>query len=166
MSVLDIQSAPSIPVELDFSIPDSLPSARSREVRFSPINGNLFTVTTFQQILQFDILCGSPGDYLDPATTYVRFKSVFTSASASVVDISRFLGSAYSFFNLQRGLGNNSTALKEIPEVGVLVNMLTQCQLSEGDKRGLSSMLGFVFDSTVDASSATAGCRIFADAFI
>ena len=69
MSVLDIQSVPSIPVELDFSIPDSLPSARSREVRVSPINGNTFTVTTSQQILQFDIPCGSTGDYLDPSTT-------------------------------------------------------------------------------------------------
>ena len=42
--------------------------------------------------------------------------------------------------------------------------MLTQCRLSEGDKRGQSSKLGFAFDSTVDASSATAGCRIFANA--
>ena len=164
MSVLDIQSAPSIPVELDFSIPDSLPSARSREVRVSPINGNTFTVNTSQQILQFDIPCGSPGDYLDPSTTYVRFKAVFTSAGAVTVDISRLLGSAYSFFNLQRVLGNNNTTLEEIPEVGVLVNMLTQCQLLEGDKRGLSSMLGFAFDNSVDASSATAGCRIFANA--
>jgi len=164
MSVLDIQSMPSIPVELDFSIPDSLPSARSREVRVSPINGNTFTVNTSQQILQFDIPCGSSGDYLDPSTTYVRFKTAFSSAGVSGTDISRLLGSAYSFFNLQRVLGNNNTTLEEIPEVGVLVNMLTQCQLSEGDKRGLSSMLGFAFDNAVDGSSATAGCRIFANA--
>ena len=65
MSVLDIQSAPTIPVELDFLILDSLPSARSREVLVSPINGNSFTVTTSQQILQFDIPCGGSGDYLD-----------------------------------------------------------------------------------------------------
>ena len=133
MSVLDIQSAPFIPVELDFSIPDSLPSARSRKVRVSSINkGNSFTVNTS---LQFDFPCGGPGDYLDPSTTYVRFKSAFTSAGGVGVDVSRLLGSAYSFFNLQRVLCNNSTALEEIPEVGILVYMLTQCQLSEGDKR-------------------------------
>ena len=164
MSALDVQSMPTIPTDMDYSIPDSLPAARAREVRVSPINGNSFTVSTSQQILQFDIPCGaSPGDYLDPTTTYVRFKVAFSSAGASGTDISRILGSGYSFFNLQRVLGNNSSVIEEIPEVGVLVNMLTQCQLSEGDKRGLSSMLGFAFDSTVDVSSATAGCRIFAN---
>ena len=97
MSVLDIQSIPTIPIEMDYSVPNSLPSARSREVRVSPINGNTFTVTTSQQIFQFDVPCGSLGDYLDPSTTYVRFKAAFTSAGAVGVDVSRILGSAYSF---------------------------------------------------------------------
>lgn len=122
---------------MDYKLPDSLPSARSREVRIPPINGNTFRVSTSQQVLQFDLPCGQPGDYLDPTTTYVRFKCTYTipinaalAAGTNGTDISRLLGSAYSFFCLQRVLGNNSTVLEEIPEVGVLVNMLKQCQLT------------------------------------
>ncbi len=78
------------------------------DLRVGPINGNNFTLSSSSQVLQFDISCGGPGDYLDPTTTYVRYKVSYTSAGINT-DISRLIGSSYSFFNLQRVLGNNST---------------------------------------------------------
>ncbi len=108
MSALDIHSEVTIPTEIDYTLPSSLPSARSREVRENPINGNNFTVSTSSQVLQFDIPCGNGGDYLDPTTTYVRFKvsystpQITTSTPAVLAgtiqqDYFRLLGSSYSF---------------------------------------------------------------------
>jgi len=159
MSALDIISQPELPVELNFKLPSSLPSARSREVRVSPINGNSFTVSSSSQVLQFDIPCGISGDYLDPTSTYIRWKTTFSHGGVNGTDYSRILGSGYSFFNLQRVLGNNSSVLEEINECGVLVNMLSQTQLNSADKLGLSSMMGYGFDSYA-ATTATGGHRI------
>jgi hypothetical protein len=166
MSALDIHSEVTIPTEIDYTLPSSLPSARSREVRVSPINGNNFTIPASSQVLQFDIPCSNPGDYLDPTTTYVRFKVTYVNTGGVLAtDYSRLIGSSYSFFNLQRVLGNNSTVLEEINEVGVLTNMLYQAQMNDSDKRGVSSMLGFAFDiSQPDYASATVGHKIFGDA--
>jgi hypothetical protein len=55
MSTLDVDSTPMIPNDFDYEIPKSLPAARSREVRVSPINGNSFTITTSQQILHVEV---------------------------------------------------------------------------------------------------------------
>lgn len=159
-----VYSVPQVPQELNFSLPSSLPSASAREVRVSPVNGNNFSISTSSQVIQFDLPCGQTGDYLDPTTTYVRFKCTYTApgAGANGTDYSRLIGSSYSFFNLQRVLGNNASILEEINEVGVLANMLFQVQLNDSDKRGLSSSLGFAFDvTTPDFSSATTGHRIW-----
>ena len=70
----------------------SLQMATSREVRVLPINGNSFPITTSTQILQFDLPCGGAGDYLDPTTSYVRFKSKVTHAGTVVTNFSRLVG--------------------------------------------------------------------------
>jgi len=175
MSALDIHSEVTIPTEIDYTLPSSLPSARSREVRVSPINGNNFTVSTSSQVLQFDIPCSNPGDYLDPSTTYVRYKIAYSTPQISVsngalangtigTDVFKLIGSSYSFFNLQRVLGNNSTVIEEINEVGVLTSMLYQTQMNDSDNRGMSNSLGFAFDlSAPDTSSATLGHKIYND---
>jgi hypothetical protein len=125
MSITDINSPAKLPPDLDYTLPYSLPSSTNREVRISPVNGNNFTISSSTQILQFDIPCGGYGDYIDPYTTYIRYKITYTHAGANGTDYSRLIGSAYSFFNLQRVLANNSTAVEEIPEVGILTNILS-----------------------------------------
>jgi hypothetical protein len=152
-----IQTPIALPNEVNFSLPSSLPSATNREVRIQPVNGGSFD--TAGQVIQFDIPCGQSGDYLDPTTTYVRFRSTFAySGGTAGTDYSYLLGSGYSFFNKQDVYGNNNQVLESINEVGVLTNMLFNCQLSDSDKRGLSGMLGFNYtQGTNYASSSSAG---------
>ena len=81
----------AIPVELNYALPTSLPMATSREVRVPPINGNSFPITTSTQILQFDIPCGGSGDYLDPTTSYIRFKTTCIHGGTVVTNFSRLI---------------------------------------------------------------------------
>lgn len=111
--------------------------------------------------MQIDLPAGRPGQYLDPTTTYIRFKATFTKPGTFVAgtDYARLLGSAYSYFIKQECYGNNSVLLESINEVGVLANMLLNIQMNDSDKRGLSPALGFDW-STSQYASATAGHRI------
>ena len=52
------------------------------------------------------------GQYLDPTTTYVRFKVIYTHSGTVGTNYSYLLGSAYSYFNKQEVYGNNSVVLK------------------------------------------------------
>ena len=149
----------ALPQEMNFSLPASLPSCKNFEIRIQPVNAQSFTAGN---TLQFDIPCGRRGQYLDPTTTYIRFKSTFTHAGAITTDYSRLIGSAYSYFSKQEVYGNNSVQLETIGELGVLANMLLNSQLNSSDKLGLTSSLGFAYDITVNnASNATMGHRIF-----
>jgi len=75
MSETDIQSAVAMPNELNYVLSASLPSAKTFEIRSQPINQQSFTAG---QVIQFDIPCGKIGQYLDPSTTYIRFKVTYT----------------------------------------------------------------------------------------
>jgi hypothetical protein len=139
-SAQDVSTESALPVEMNYTLPASLPSAKNFEIRVQPVNAQSFTAGN---VLQFDLPCGRRGQYLDPNTTYVRFKAVFTHAGVAGTDYSALLGSAYSFFNRQESYGNNSVLLESINEVGVLASLLFNCQLNDSDKRGLSPTLGF-----------------------
>ena len=136
----------ALPQEMNFQLPASLPSCKNFEIRIQPVNAQSFTAGN---TIQFDIPCGRRGQYLDPSTTYIRFKVTYTHAGAITTDYSRLIGSAYSYFSKQEVYGNNSVQLETIGELGVLANMLLNTQLNAADKLGLSSSLGFAFDSTL-----------------
>ena len=102
-SAQDVTAQPALPVEMNYTLPASLPSAKNFEIRVQPVNAQSFTAGN---VLQFDIPCGRRGQYLDPNTTYVRFKSTFTTIGTANTDISVLLGSAYSYFNKQEVLIN------------------------------------------------------------
>ena len=103
---------------------------------------------------------GQNGQYLDPTTTYVRFKASCTSAGVLGTDYSNIFGSAYSYFNKQECYGNNSVLLESINEMGVLANLLLCRTLNDADRRGLSPAIGFVNSSAAYAASATQGHKI------
>lgn len=147
----------ALPQEMNFQLPASLPSCKNFEIRVQPVNQQSFQAGN---VLQFDIPCGRRGQYLDPTTTYVRFKATYTHAGGIATDYSRLLGSAYSYFNKQEVYGNNSVQLETIGEVGVLANMLLNSQLNSSDKLGLTSSLGFAYESYI-APNATVGHRIY-----
>ena len=152
MSARSVDSNVSLPTELDFTLPSSLPSARNYEIRVQPTNAQSFTAGNTVQI---DVPCGGNGRYLDTTTTYIRFRATFTHAAA---DSSALIGSGMSFFNRQVVYGNNSALLENINEVGVIANTLFQSQLNAADKVGLSAALGFVDDITL--AKATFGHAI------
>ena len=153
-SASDVSVQSALPIEMNYTLPASLPSAKNFEIRVQPVNAQSFTAGN---VLQFDIPCGRRGQYLDPNTTYVRFKATFTHAGVAGTDYSCLLGSGYSYFNKQEVYGNNSVLLESINEVGVLASMMFNCQLNDGDKRGLSPTLGFSPVQTAYYASSTAG---------
>ena len=54
--------------------------------------------------MQFDLPCNKRGQYLDPTTTYVRFKATYTQSGTAGTDTHVLLGSAYSFFSSSRSI--------------------------------------------------------------
>ena len=163
MSASDMPNGTALPVEMMYGLPPSLPSAKNTEIRIQPVNAQSFQAGN---VMQFDLPCGRRGQYLDPSSTYVRFKIDYTQPGAGVVgtDFSYLLGSSYSPFIKQEVYGNNSVLLESINECGVLASMLFNTQLNDSDKKGLSSAFGFNFVNNAYSSSATAGHRIWNDA--
>jgi hypothetical protein len=155
----EVLTQTSLPIELDFKLPASLPASKNYEIRVQPVNGSSFA--TAGSVISIDLPCGKNGTYLDPATSYLNFKVTYVHAGTAATHYSRLLGSAYSYFSKQEIYGNNSVLLESISELGVLANMLMNIQLNDSDKRGLSTMLGFTYgDTTANACSSSAGHRI------
>lgn len=136
----EIHVQSSLPNEMNYALPASLPAAKTFEIRVQPVNQQTFVSGN---VLQFDIPCNKRGQYLDPSTTYVRFKVVYTHTGTVATNYSYLLGSGYSYFNKQEVYGNNSVTLETINEYGLLANTLLQTQLNSADKVGLSAALGF-----------------------
>jgi hypothetical protein len=150
----DIHVGSALPNEMNYQLPASLPAAKNFEIRVQPVNAQTFTGGN---VLQFDLPCGRRGQYLDPTTTYVRFKVTYTHAGTNGTDYSNLIGSGYSYFNKQECYGNNSVLLESINELGVLANLLLCAQLNDSDRRGLAPALGFESTATFSASSSTVG---------
>jgi len=140
MSATDIQSMVSMPNELNFQLPASLPAAKTFEIRVQPCNQQTFTPG---QVIQFDLPCSKIGQYVDPSTTYIRFKVTYTHTGTAGTNFSYLLGSGYSYFNKYEVYGNNSVTLDTINEYGLLANTLLQTQLNGADKLGLTASMGF-----------------------
>jgi hypothetical protein len=152
----DLNIESSLPIEMDYKLPASLPSAKNFEIRVQPVNAQSFIAGN---VVQIDLPCGRRGQYLDPTTTYIRFKTTYVHGGTAATDVSRLMGSGYSPFIKQEVYGNNSVLLESINEVGVLASTMLNIQLNDSDKRGLSSSMGFDFTSGANAG-ATAGHRI------
>ena len=162
MSASEVYAPTALPSEMNYALPPSLPSAKSTEIRIQPINAQSFTRGN---VIQIDLPTGR-NTYLDPATTYCRFKITYTSTGAIATDSGYLLGSSYSPFIRQEVYGNNSVLLESINEVGVLASMLLNCQLNSSDKLGLSPAFGFNFtgaavDTQVKGPESNIGHRIF-----
>ena len=149
----DVVVGSALPQEMNYQLPASLPAAKNFEIRIQPINAQTFKAGN---VIQIDLPCGRPGQYLDPTTAYLRFKATYTSGTVNT-NTSRLMGSAYSYFIKQEVYGNNSVLLESINELGVLASMLVNLQLNDADKRGLSSAMGFEYGSTAYNCSAVAG---------
>jgi hypothetical protein len=158
----EVYSTTALPSEMNYGLPPSLPSAKNFEIRIQPLNAQSFTRGN---VIQFDLPCGRVGQYLDPTTSYIRYRGTYTHAGAVTTDFSYLLGSAYSPFIRQEVYGNNSVLLESINEVGVCASMLLNISLNDADKRGLSPALGFEFNNAgAYGSSANVGNKINADA--
>ena len=158
----EVYSTTALPSEMNYGLPPSLPSAKNFEIRIQPLNAQSFTRGN---VIQFDLPCGRVGQYLDPTTSYIRYRGTYTHAGAVTTDFSYLLGSAYSPFIRQEVYGNNSVLLESINEVGVCASMLLNISLNDADKRGLSPALGFEFNNAgAYGSSANVGHKINADA--
>lgn len=156
----DVIVGSALPQEMDYRLPASLPAAKNFEIRIQPINAQTFVAGN---VVQIDLPCGRPGQYLDPTTTYIRFKATYTAGTVTT-NMARFLGSSpYSYWQKQEVYGNNSVILESINEIGVLANAMTNLQLNDSDQRGLSTAFGADYNTAIAwgyPASATAGHEI------
>jgi hypothetical protein len=161
----EVSVASALPSEMNFQLPPSLPmGSKNFEIRVQPVNQQSFVKGN---VIQVDIPCGRVGQYLDPTTSYIRYKATYTHAGTNGTDFSYLLGSAYSPFIRQEVYGNNSVLLESINEVGVLTSMLLNISLNDADKKGLSPSLGFDGDNiTAYGASANTGHQINKDTSI
>ena len=155
---INVQSA--LPIEMNYSLPASLPSAKNTEIRIQPVNSQTFLPGS---TIQIDIPCGRKNCFLDPTTSYIRFKATYTSTAAgqaNAADISRLIGSGHSYFIKSEIYGNNAVLLESINEYGVLASMLINSTMTDSEKKGMSSAFGFEsngpYVSTQTAASVTA----------
>lgn len=149
----DVIVGSALPIEMDYRLPASLPASKNFEIRLQPINSQSFKAGN---LIQIDVPCGRAAQFIDPTSTYLRFKATYTGGTVDT-NTSRLMGSAYSYLLKQEVYGNNSVLLESINELGILANMMCNLQLNDADKRGLSSGMGFAFDTGAYSSSATAG---------
>lgn len=159
----EVYAPTALPSEMNYQLPPSLPSAKNTEIRIQPLNAQSFQKGN---TIQIDLPTGR-NTYLDPTTTYIRFKIAYTSTFVAGTDAGYLLGTAYSPFIRQEVYGNNSVLLESINEVGVLANLLMNCQLNSSDKLGLSPAFGFNYgqgDTNVRAPESNIGHRIFVTA--
>jgi len=122
----------SLGQEFNFQLPASLVAARTYEFRTQPVNAQSYNAAG--AVMQFDLPSGKRGQYLDPTTTYVRFRATYTQSGILGGDTHCLLGSAYSYFSRQEVYGNNSVLIETINELGVLANLLINTQLNAADK--------------------------------
>ena len=126
----DVQVQSALPIEMDYRLPASLPAARNFEIRVQPVNSQSFSPGS---VIQIDIPCGRKNQFLDPTTTYIRFKATYSCVGGTAgTDYGRLIGSAYSYFLKQECYGNNSALLESINEVGVLSSMLINANQKKG----------------------------------
>lgn len=103
----DVIVGSALPQEMNYQLPASLPAAKNFEIRVQPVNAQTFKASN---VIQIDLPCGRPSQYLDPTTTYLRFKATYTGGTVGT-NTSRLMGSAYSYFLKQEVYGNNSVLL-------------------------------------------------------
>ena len=70
----------SLGQEFNFALPAVLPSSKTYEIRVQPVNAQSFNSSG--AVMQFDLPCNKRGQYLDPTTTYVRFKALFSGGAS------------------------------------------------------------------------------------
>ena len=68
----DVIVGSALPQEMNYQLPASLPAAKNFEIRVQPVNSQTFKASN---VIQIDIPSGRPAQYLDPTTTYLRFKA-------------------------------------------------------------------------------------------
>ena len=66
----------SVPQEMQYSLKDPAVGARSYVSSLKPSNGSNFAMGTLSQI---DLPCGRQGEFLFPASSYLRFKLTNTA---------------------------------------------------------------------------------------
>lgn len=143
-SALDVLSPVSMPQEVNFTLPPSLPITKNTTTKLQPINGSSFSTGAGSNVIQFDLPAGKRGSYIDTLTTFIRFKATYTGATLpSSTNNGHLMGSAASYFSKLEVYGNNSNQLESIGEYGAINNQLFNLQLNDADKRGLSTAMGF-----------------------
>jgi hypothetical protein len=133
-----------LPSDLDFQIKKSLPrGVRSYKQNVSVIGG--LSIGGEQSNLKFDIPCGRPGTYIDPAASFLQIRVQAGATGDVYLD-----GSAYSLIERFQILSGGQT-VEDILAYGNLNNLLIDNQLSTlGRQTAGSILLGCGNNSTIN----------------
>lgn len=160
LSNLDKNNSVSLPADFDYTLPKSLGENVSlREFRVQPTTGTTYTLgntVAYPNVAIMYLPC-QQNSYLDPHTTYLRgkFTLSYTNSAYTQYDYTRIIGSFYSLI-LKQEVVINGQILESINELGVLANLLINCNLNDADKKG-NPMFGFantITDATTPYSAS------------
>jgi len=124
----------ALPVELDFSLPASLPDNKSYELRTSPTNGASYS--TPGSIVQFSLPLLQRSFY-ESSTMYLTGRCTTTAAVAASSSTNRIFlnpGGIYGAFSrlTVRTAGGNT--LDDIQNPGIIANMLLKAGLTTSER--------------------------------
>lgn len=142
-----------LPQELNYAaLPALPPNTTSREVVLQPVNGSVFNPSTMIEIQ----LPSSPGEYLDPASLYYRFKITATNTGATTtVQSTDFIRGAPAFTAFSRvETYSGSQLLESINEYGLIANDLSAITMDQAQRYGQAYNMGMTTDIVSSGTGA------------
>ena len=152
-SAIQIPITTALTSDLNYGLKPSAPKSRSYRISVAPMNKSSFQGG--DQII-IELPTGRKNTYFDQSQSFFKFSvSCTTTADASIGGSGVYLdNSAYSFIQ-RMDIYNSSNLLETINEYGQLANLLIDTTLTQSDKAGLSTMMGFNYIPLIVNSGST-----------
>ena len=150
----------SVPQEMQYSLKDPAVGARSYVSSLKPVNGAQFAMGTITQI---DISCGRQGEFLFPASSYLRFKLTNTGVSNSNGNDTELDGGAHACIS-KLELYHGSSLIESISEYNALHAILNDLQTPYNNRIGVHDLIqGGATSETNSAQGAIEGGSALAE---
>jgi hypothetical protein len=164
----------SLSNEIDYTLPDSV---ESFNVKIAPSNGSSFaapvqSLTPSASLnlngsntnILFDLPTGVKSQFWDPRFCFLNFRVAYevTNTPSAAVITSAFLRSnANAHFDRLQIISQSGVVLEEIPNYGMVNDMLLQNEINVADRDSLAAMYGLQYEiPTVASANINQGHKI------
>lgn len=155
--------------EISYTLPDSV---NAFAVKVAPSNGSSFA-TASQALtasstlnlngsntnILFDLPTGVKSQFLDPRFTVLNFRVLYevdNTPSSAVITSAQLRSGAHAFFDRLSIISQSGVVLEEIPNYGLVNDLLVQNEISVAERDVLASMYGFQFEKATNDTTYSA----------